>query len=243
MVLPAITLWYISIASSWVFPTLFQGSVTTTHWTKGLGHTGNFGVTLMTSLFLSASLALVVTTAALTLSYSLMSRYRGQKLVSLGIIPYAIAPIVLGSIIRYYFMRLGIAGTTLGVWVGQLVYILPYAVLLFIPFWTKGVLEMLDQARMLGAGDLQLFRSIIIPGGKWWLLLVYLQSFLVSWFDYGMTQSIGLGKVKTLMTLAMRYIREADPHLSAVSASLVSIPAIGFMLMIWVIFKTKKMVQ
>lgn len=80
------------------------------------------------------------------------------------------------------------------------------------------------QAASLGATLGQRIRYVLIPMAKPWLALALFQSFLISWFEYGLSATIGLGKVKTLTILTYGFIQEANPAFAAVSALILTLP-------------------
>jgi putative spermidine/putrescine transport system permease protein len=56
------------------------------------------------------------------------------------------------------------------------------------------------------------------------LLIAFFQSFLISWFEFGLTNYIGGGQVQTLTLRVYQYIGEANIHLAALSSLLLVIP-------------------
>jgi putative spermidine/putrescine transport system permease protein len=62
-------------------------------------------------------------------------------------------------------------------------------------------------------------------------VLCFFQSFLVSWFEYGLTQFIGLGKVKTLTVMVFNFINEANLFYAALACVLLVLPPIVLLYM------------
>ena len=54
---------------------------------------------------------------------------------------------------------------------------------------------------------------------------------MFSWFEYGVTQFVGIGKVPTLTVRTMQFVKEANPQFDAVSACLMVLPLLAFMLL------------
>ncbi|MDX1591815.1 MAG: hypothetical protein R3283_07625, partial [Balneolaceae bacterium] len=52
----------------------------------------------------------------------------------------------------------------------------------------------------------------------------------ISWFEYGLTQFIGVGKVQTLTVMVYRYVSEANPYLAALAGVLLILPPITLLL-------------
>lgn len=226
VVLPLISIIYLSLVSVWTFPDLLDAQFTGKVW-GGL-FTGNaallasFGL----SLFISGTLAVVATAFGYFISKFLLFELRKRSWIQLAFYPYLIAPVILGAMLQFYFVRWGLTGTVAGIMIAQAFFILPYSVLLLSTFWTEQLRQLAFQAYSLGANSQQVNREILFPMAKPWLLLSLVQCFLISWFEYGMTQLIGVGKINTLTISTMRYVKEADPHQAALSACLMIIPVL-----------------
>ena len=149
-----------------------------------------------------------------------------QLLLKSAFLPYTIAPVVMGAMMQYYFIKIGISGSVPGVMIAQLLFILPYSVLLFSTFWSVKIRQMIHQAKTLGASDQTVNRTILLPLSGPWLFLCFVQCFLISWFEYGMTRLVGVGKVETLTIKVMLFVEEANPYLAAVSACLMIFPVL-----------------
>jgi putative spermidine/putrescine transport system permease protein len=69
-----------------------------------------------------------------------------------------------------------------------------------------------------------------VPVSKPVLLLCFFQTFLISWFEYGLTSVIGLGQVRTLTIALYQYIGEANQYVAALAGCLVCLPPL---LLLW----------
>lgn len=69
--------------------------------------------------------------------------------------------------------------------------------------------------------------------------MCFFQAFLISWFEYGLTTLIGIGKVQTLTVKVFQYIGEANIFHAALASLLLALPPAG---LLWVnkqvLFKT-----
>ena len=226
LVLPLLAVLYLTFVSSWTYPRLWDHSFTFAHWTSGIYLSGS----LMAGLWLSLLIAMVMGVSATGLgflfSWQIALHARKSLLIHFSYYPYLIAPVVLGAMLQFYFVRLGLTGTLVGVMLAQFIFILPYGVLVLSTFWNDRIRQTAFQAATLGATSQQVFRTILLPMAKPWLFICFLQCFLISWFDYGITQMIGIGKVSTLTIQTMVFIREANPRLAALAASLLVGPLV-----------------
>lgn len=230
LLLPLAMLLYLSVLRQWAFPQLadvpWTGQQWATAWSAG-GLVGSLGL----SLLLSGGLAVVATALGFVVSRQVMAHTRARLLLSLAYYPYLIAPVILGVMLQYYFIRLGISGTLTGVALAQFLFVFPYAVLFFAAFWTPRIRDMEGQALTLGASSRQVLRQVLLPAARPWMAICLFQCFLLSWFEYGMTQYVGIGKVGTLTVRTMQYIKEANPHLAAVAACMMLLPLLLFPLL------------
>jgi len=224
IVLPFLAVMYLSLVSKWIFPDLWRATFTLQYWAALFAGEN----TLLESLYLSVSLAITLSVTATVfgfwMSKLILFRQQVAPWLQLAFYPYLIAPVILGVMLQYYFIRLGLSGSFFGVILAQSFFILPYSVLLFSSFWSHNVKSTVFQAVTLGASEAQVSRKIILPMARPWFVLSLVQCFLISWFEYGITQVIGVGKVQTLTIKTMHFIKEANPHQAALSAMVLIIP-------------------
>lgn len=217
---------YLSIVSAWTFPDLWDAHFTLEYWQKLFQRESDLLGSLLLSIFISSVISIAASTFGFLISRELMFNQKKQRLIQLAFYPYLIAPVVLGAMMQFYFVRWNLAGTLMGVLLAQALFIFPYSVLLMSTFWTDRIRQIAFQASSLGASDWMVNKTILIPMARPWLLLSLVQCFLISWFEYGITQLIGVGKIETLTIKAMFYIKEASPHQAALAACLSVLPVI-----------------
>lgn len=229
LLLPLAAVLYLSVQQQWAYPQLLSG-FTLQHWQRFLSPGSGLGGSLLLSLAIATGIAATATAFGVVVSAQLLGQQRQSRLLKLAYYPYLIAPVVFGAMLQFYFARLGLMGTVGGVMLAQLLFACPYSVLLMSTFWNDRVRQTLHQATTLGASPWQLYRTVLLPMAKPWAFLCFVQCFLISWYEYGITQLIGVGKVKTLTVAAMLFVREADPHLAALCACLMVAPPIALLL-------------
>lgn len=229
--LPLAALIYLSLTQQWSFPALLDATFTLDNWRAAMGGTQDLVGVLVRSVGISVTVATACTVGGFWISRHVCYHPKSRWLLMLAYYPYLIAPVILGVMLRYYFIKLGISGTVTGVWIAQFLFIFPYTILFFAGFWTARIREMEGQATTLGAGGGQLFWRLLLPAGREWLYICFFQTLMFSWFEYGMTQLVGIGKVPTLTLRTMQFVKEANPHFAAVSACLLVLPLLGFALL------------
>ena len=145
-------------------------------------------------------------------------------MVAFTYLPFVFSPVIFASVLNFYFIFLNLSGITIGVMIAQLFITLPFAILLFADYWDSKLKSLEDLVFTLGGNSSQAFLKVIIPISKNMLLLCFFQTFLTSWFDYGLTSIIGIGKIQTLTIKVFQYVGEANPYFAAVSSCLLLIP-------------------
>ena len=135
-----------------------------------------------------------------------------------------IAPVVLAVMLNYYFLQLGLSGTVFGVMAAQLLITLPYAVILFHGYWNRNIRNFENLVATLGGSFIDKIKHAILPSARGLLTICFFQCFLISWFEYGLTQFIGIGKVETLTIMVYRFMAESNPYLAALAGTVLIIP-------------------
>ena len=83
----------------------------------------------------------------------------------------------------------------------------------------------------LGGNTWQTYTRVLLPMAKGALLVCFFQTFLISWFEYGLTRLIGVGKVQTLTLKVFQYVNEANIFYAALASILLAMPPI---LLLWI---------
>ena len=67
-------------------------------------------------------------------------------------------------------------------------------------------------------------RRVLLPLAWPLLRTALFQTFLLSWFDFGLTNLLSVGKVRTLTVQVFTYVGEANAQLAAVASLLLLLP-------------------
>ncbi|MFT5981177.1 MAG: putative spermidine/putrescine transport system permease protein [Flavobacteriales bacterium] len=221
----------IAFSAGWEFPEVFP-KWGFSAWEILLGTSSSSG---LFTLFSSALLAFVVAVLSSFLGYFLSYLLMGKRrtlLLWLSLIPFCTAPVILAANFQFFFISAHLSASWLGVLIAQLLIGVPYAFLLFSTFWNKERKTIDDAARTLGASDGVLLWKVHLPAAKGLLRITLIQLFLFSWFEYGMTQYIGVGQVKTLTVEVFRYMQEGNMAVAAVASLLLILPPFIALLLI-----------
>lgn len=216
----------LSISSDWQYPSILPQVFNLANWYDSIFGKGNIFQSLLLSLVLSFSIAALVTFLAFFISKYIANSPNRTLYINITLIPYVLSPIILAVIFQYFFTFFDLSGHFFGVLLAQLFFALPFGIIIFNNFWNKNLQDLEQLSFTLGANRIESLTKVILPLSKPAIILCFFQSFLVSWFEYGLTQFIGLGKVKTLTVLVFNFINEANIFYAALACVLLILPPI-----------------
>lgn len=223
-IIPFGVLIYLSVSTQWYYPTLVSHPFTLSNWTSFLdGQTGLLESTGL-SIFISLMVSTIATLCGFFISRGMVYYTTNRWWLVSAYFPYVIAPVVLAVMLNYYFLQLGLSGTVFGVMSAQLLITIPYAVILFHGFWNRNIRNFENLVATLGGGFIHKIKHAILPSARGLLTVCFFQCFLISWFEYGLTQFIGIGKVETLTIMVYRFVAESNPYLAALAGTVLIIP-------------------
>lgn len=229
----------LSFGQNWRFPALLPAVWTMDNWQLLLTSQSDLAQSLLRSLSISAGIATVATWLGFITAKHIAYHPWRQQWLTLAYLPYIFAPVILAATLQFFFLRLGLAGNVPGVLFAQLLIAYPFGVIFFTGFWNDRMRAMEQLSATLGGNKRQTFLRVLLPAAKGALLVCFFQTFLISWFEYGLTTLIGIGKVQTLTVKVFQYIGEANIFHAALASLLLALPPAG---LLWVnkqvLFKT-----
>lgn len=184
------------------------------------------------ALWSSLAIAVVVTTLALLIALPAartlgLRRFRGRGLVLLIMfLPIVVPPLATGMGLNIVLLRLGLAGSSLGVVLVHLVPVLPYTVFALLGVFARYDEHYEQQARTLGASPSRVLLRVTLPLAGPGIAVAALFAFLISWSQYVLTLLIGGGRVITLPILLFSAIAGGNPSTTAVLALIFAAPPI-----------------
>jgi putative spermidine/putrescine transport system permease protein len=231
ILLPFLVLAVLSFGRNWAYPFVLPATFTLDNWRTLLLAQSDLSQSVALSLFISISISAVVTLLSFfTSKFISFSRWRRRWLL-IAYFPYVFPPVILAACVQYYFLRLGWAGSTGGVILAQLFITYPFGVIIFTGFWNERLRNMEQLVATLGGNTWQTYTRVLLPMAKGALLVCFFQTFLISWFEYGLTRLIGVGKVQTLTLKVFQYVNEANIFYAALASILLAMPPI---LLLWI---------
>lgn len=223
---PFIYMVLLSMSSEWRFPDILPSYFGLKNWTKILSSDTGILSSFFISVTISLSVAIVSTLSGFFISRSVAYHPKKKTLTLLTYFPYILAPVVFAACLSYFFLKLGLFGNTTGVIVAQFMITFPYALIFFSSFWNERTRNLEDLVATLGGNGFQTYVNMLFPIAKGMLLICFFQTFLISWFEYGLTSIIGVGKVQTLTIKVFLFIKEANFYYGALSCCLLIFPPV-----------------
>lgn len=158
--------------------------------------------------------------------------FAGKSLLELYLLTPLIVPeIAVGTGMLLIFLQLGLHGSLIGIVFAHLVPVMPYMIRMLVNVYSELDNGLLEQAKLLGARNWQIFLNIEIPMILPGLIASGLFSILISTNIFLLTFYIGKGQVDTLATLLFAKI-SAGGALDPVSAALtliITLPGLIFL--------------
>ena len=228
--LPFAVLAILSFAGAWPFPDVLPSRWTAARWVELVTGRGELAASLGVSALVSTIVASLATACGYVTSKHIAWHPRRRILLLFAYVPFALSPVILGVCLLYVALRIGLAGGVTGVILAQTIFAFGFAVVLFQGHWNPEMKGLEDLVRTLGGGTWQLHRRVLLPLSRGMLVLCFFQTFLLSWFQYGLTLLIGGGKVKTLPIAVYAYLGEANVFYAALASCLLIVPPV---LLLW----------
>ncbi len=220
---PLLLLLVWSAGRAWFFPALVPSDFSGDAWALLGGSLGRAAAT-------STGIALVVGALSGALGFVVgraIAQLRGwprHVAAALAFLPIAAPSIALGTGAQYYFLRLGLGGSPLGVILAHTAPAAGLASLYFLGVFSVTDRRLEDEARTLGARPWQVLLRVTIPAFRRQIAEAIALGFLVSWSQVPLTLLVGGGLVRTLPLAVFSYIRAGQERYAAVGALLLIVP-------------------
>lgn len=185
---------------------------------------------LGTSLLIGAGCVVLTVLVAAPAGYALaLLNLRGRRTLNFVLLVAQMIPAVVMAMGFYaVYVRLGLLNTVGGLIVADSTVAVPFAVLLFTAFMSGIPREMLQAARMDGAGAWRTFVSVVLPLSRNSTLTVSLFAFLWAWSDFIFASTLNRNGNLIPITLGIyNYIGNNTTQWNAIMATAVvaSVPA------------------
>ena len=216
-----------AFSKRWFYPQILPHEWTAEAFRRQIGDSVTTSA-LVTSLVIAGLVSIISLMVGWPAARVLGTRaLSGKRFILLVLfLPTVVPPVAEGMGLNVLFLRLGLAGTVLGVVLVHLIPTLPYVVFSLTAFFSRYDLGYEQQATMLGAGRVRVLFRIAMPLARPGLVVAGLFAFLVSWSQYLLTLMIGGGRVFTLPMLLFSSASGGDTATIAVLSLLFVAPPI-----------------
>ena len=208
VILPIIPLVGWAFSTSWTYPNLLPDDFSMEKFFAVLGNSQYLQATV-DSIILST----IVTFTALFLGFFAAKalgteEFRGKRIVEI----YMLLPALASGIsilygLRYVFINTNMYLTYTSLVLAQVVFCLPYIIMLLIPVFRNYDTDCEAQAATLGVGKISTFIHVTIPSVKSGLAVACMYTFMVSWSIYLVVSFFAPVGFKTLATLLVPMIQ------------------------------------
>jgi putative spermidine/putrescine transport system permease protein len=220
-----------SLALNYRFPLLLPDGWTGAYWQQIFQNNNSIGSSVLTSFGISTITATLATSVGFMVSKTIAYHPKRRIFQILAYLPYAFSPVVYAYCLNFFFNKANLTGNTEGVILAQFVITFPFAVILFLNHWTTELQNMAQLTYTLGGSIWQAYKRVLLPMSKPILMLCFFQTFLISWFEYGLTSVIGLGKVPTLTIKVYQFIGESNVYFAALASCVLVFPPL---VLLWI---------
>ena len=221
---PFAYLGFLSIVGTWSFPDLWPAGFRFDRWGALLAGGSGLGQSLLLSVAVSGLVAVLATSFGFVAGRAVSYHRHRAPLLFLAYLPFALSPVILGACLLFFFIKLGLVATLAGVVLAHSILAFAWSVVFWSSFWNAETLAMEHLVALLGGTSIDLVRRVLLPLSREPLLICLFQTFLVSWFQYGLTVLVGAGKVQTLPLKVYDYLGEANVGFAAVAGLLLVVP-------------------
>ena len=177
---------------------------------------------VITSFLLAPIVTVLSFVLALPTAYAL-GRYDfpgKEALRILILLPIVMPPMVIAMFLSRVFTGLGISQTFLGLVIGHTLLAMPYMLRILATAFESIPQDVIDAARNLGAGRLELARRVLIPMVLPGLFAGSVFTFITSLEEFNLTFVIGTPSFQTIPTVLFDYL---GYHFVRTNAAVVSI--------------------
>src|SRR5437588_1349765 len=231
---PLLNLLLWAFAERWYFPNKLPLEYGLTYWYRVFQPRGNALASLGTSIWIAVLTVLVSLAVAVPAGYALARLklpLRGVILLAF-LLPQAVPNLPVYVNIAQVFYQIGLNGTIFGVVLVHASHGLVLAVWIASAAFASVDASLEEASRNLGASPWTCFRTVTLPLAVPGLIASAIFVFLESLDEFTGTYFVGVPDVTTLPLLMFNATMGGNYQISSITALLLLIPSIGFMLVV-----------
>ena len=221
IVYPLIPLFIQSLAGNWAYEDLFPDSLSFDNYAEIID-VYNIPKVILNSIILSSAVVLVSLVIALLPAKFIGTRnFKGKAAVQVFTMMPVMAPaiVVLFGIGRV-FATMGVYRTYLSLILAEVVFLIPYMIMVLVPVFRNYDPGIEDQAATLGLGKLSILMNVTLPSIRSGLAVSCMYVFIASWATYlavSMYAPINFETMGLIMYPAIRFGQVPQGLLSALT--------------------------
>jgi putative spermidine/putrescine transport system permease protein len=216
-----------AFSTRWFFPQPFPVEWTLTTFQRAIDDSrtlSSMGQGIWIAILVSLLSLILALPAARVLG---LRKFRGRQLAWLLLfLPTVIPPLAIGMGLNILFLRVGLAGTIVGVVLAHIIPTLPYTIFTLSSAFARFDENYEFQALALGASPWYIFFKVTLRMMTPSLVVATLFAFLISWSQYLLTLLIGGGQIITLPILLFSAASGGNPSTIAVLSLLFIAPPV-----------------
>ena len=231
---PLLNLLLWTVAERWYFPHVLPLDYGFSVWTRVFSPRGNAMDSLKNSILVAVLTVIVSLALAIPAGYALARlKLPLRSLILLAfLIPQAFPNLPVYVNVARLFYQIGLNGTITGVVLVHAVHGLVYAVWIATAAFSAVDVELEQAARSIGAGPLRAFRDVTLPLAMPGLMASAIFVFLESLDEFTGSYFVGAPDVNMLPLLLYSAGAGGNYQIASITALLLLIPSIGFMLIV-----------
>lgn len=194
------------------------------------------GGNLRSSIIISLGTVLITLVLSTPAAYALakLKVPRSTTLMFVVITVQMVPGIVMANALYVVFARLGLIDSYVGLMFADATTAVPFAILIMRAFMQDIPSELIEAAKIDGAGEIGVFRHIVIPVSRNVIITAGLFAFLHGWSDFLFAVTLTTGSVFTPVTVGIyRFMgaQTADWNGVMATATIASIPAVFLLIL------------
>ncbi|CCH02579.1 hypothetical protein FAES_4580 [Fibrella aestuarina BUZ 2] len=222
--LPFVLLGLLAVGQYWRYPDLLPPTYALDLLSTLVSTDGDLLTGLLLSLILATTVSVLATGLGFWVARALSRSRHPNCWTTISYLPYALPPVLLAVLIQPLIIRLHLSGTLVGVGLGLLLITVPFCTLFFRSFWNQQATQYEQLSRTLGCSTAQTIWRVLVPLARPLLITCLFQTFLIAWFDFGLTNYLSVGKARTLTVQVYQFVGEANSRLAALASLLLLLP-------------------
>lgn len=232
-----------SVTESWFFPHTLPSEWGLKYWHKVFSPYSDVSGSLLTSLFIAVSATALALLISIPAGYALSKPSMPLRLplMMLFLLPQAFPNLTVYMNIAKLFYQVGLNGTVIGVILVHTVHGLMYSIWITVAAFSAQDPLLIRAARNIGAGPVKAFFSVTLPLAAPGIVASGIFVFLESMDEFTGTFFVGAPEVNTLPLLLYTASMEGNYQISSITALILLVPSILFMLIIQKFMKPEMM--